>query len=89
MSTRKAPSQDLLPIEAIERHILLMRGCKVILDADLAALYQVPTGALNQAVSRNPARFPEDFMLQLNGAEFENWRSQIVMSNSAGKMGLR
>ena len=57
-------------------------------DRDLAELYQVETRALNQAVRRNPRRFPEEFMFQLNKREFENWRSQIVMSNK-DKMGLR
>jgi hypothetical protein len=58
-------------------------------DADLAALYQVPTRALNQAVSRNIKRFPEDFAFRLSKVELENWRSQIVTSNSSAKMGLR
>jgi len=60
-----------------------------MLDADLAELYQVETRALIQAVKRNLDRFPEDFMFQLNQEELENWRSQIVMSNPAAKMGLR
>jgi ORF6N domain len=60
-----------------------------MLDSDLADLYQVETRALNQAVNRNLARFPEDFMFQLNKEELENWRSQIVISNSGAKMGLR
>ena len=50
-------------------------------DADLAALYQVPTRVLNQAVKRNLSRFPRDFMFQLSHEEIENWRSQIVASN--------
>jgi len=88
MIEKKATSQALVPVEIVERRILLIRGHKVILDADLAALYEV-TRALNQAVRRNIERFPEDFMFQLNKAEFENWRSQIVMSNLGAKMGLR
>jgi hypothetical protein len=55
-----------LPIQLIERRIYLQRGRKVMLDADLAELYQVPTKALNQAVRRNLDRFPEDFMFQLS-----------------------
>jgi len=55
----------LLPTERIERSILLIRGQRVILDADLAALYGVPTKVLNQAVKRNRKRFPEDFMFRL------------------------
>jgi hypothetical protein len=60
-----------------------------MLDSDLAELYGVPTKVLNQAVSRNRDRFPEDFMFQLTKAELENWRSQIVTSNPTAKMGLR
>lgn len=52
-----------------------------MLDRDLAGLYGVTTAALNQAVRRNRARFPPDFMFQLNEREFADWRSQIVMSN--------
>ena len=59
----------LVPIERIAQSILVIRGQKVIIDADLAALYGVPTKALNQAVKRNPARFPEDFMFRLSAAE--------------------
>jgi len=57
-------------------------------DRDLAKLYQVETRILNQAVKRNIQRFPSDFMFQLSKEEFENWKSQIVTSNS-DKMGLR
>jgi hypothetical protein len=60
-----------------------------MLDRDLAALYEVPTKVLNQAVRRNIDRFPEDFAFLLSKPEFENWRSQIVTSNSSAKMGLR
>lgn len=60
-----------------------------MLDRDLAELYEVPTKVLNQAVQRNRKRFPEDFMFQFSKDEFENWRSQIVTSNPAAKMGLR
>jgi ORF6N domain len=86
---KKPASQQLMPLEVIERRIYLVRGHKVMFDFDLAALYQVPTKALNQAVRRNIARFPEDFMFQLTAAELANWRSQIVTSNPAAKMGLR
>ena len=89
MPKQQTTGQNLVPVEIIERRILLIRGHKVMLDTDLAALYQVPTGALNQAVRRNLDRFPEDFMFQLNNAELANWRSQIVISNPAAKMSLR
>ena len=59
-----------------------------MLDRDLAELYDVPTGALNQAVKRNAKRFPERFVFQLSEKEFVNWKSQIVISNSE-RMGLR
>ena len=58
-----------LSIERIEKAIYLIRGEKVMLDRDLAKLYEVPTGALNQAVRRNRERFPEDFLFQLTIAE--------------------
>lgn len=60
---------SISPQIRIERAILVIRGQKVIIDAELAALYGVPTRALNQAVKRNPARFPEDFMFALNAEE--------------------
>jgi hypothetical protein len=80
---------QVTPVEYIERKIYLIRGCKVMLDSDLAELYQVATKVLNQAVRRNIDRFPADFMFQLNDEELENWRSQLVTSNSGAKMGLR
>lgn len=79
----------VIPIVLIERRIYLIRGQKVMLDADLAELYQVPTKVLNQAIRRNLDRFPEDFMFQLSPEELENWRSQIVTSNPSAKMSLR
>lgn len=78
-----------IPIERIARCVYLIRGQKVMLDSDLADLYGVPTKALNQAVTRNIERFPDDFMFQFSKEEMENWRSQIVTSNPAAKMGLR
>lgn len=67
-----------LGINVVQEKILLMRGRKVMLDADLAALYGVPTKALMQAVKRNAARFPSDFVFQLTRAECALLRSQIV-----------
>ena len=64
--------------QAIEPRILLLRGQRVMLDSDLADLYQVEVKALNQAVRRNPARFPADFMFRLTWDEAERSRSQIV-----------
>ncbi len=67
----------------------MVRGERVILDRDLAELYDVPTKALNQAVSRNRERFPEDFMFRLSKEELEFWRSHIVTSNPKARMALR
>ena len=83
MPTKKTSptGQDLIPIEVIERHIFVLRGHRVMLDRDLAALYGVETRALNQAVKRNRDRFPEDFMFQLTIEEatlIAASRSQIV-----------
>jgi hypothetical protein len=64
--------QNLLPVERIERTILVLRGHRVILDRELATLYDVTTGNLNKAVSRNIERFPDDFMFQLSPDEVKN-----------------
>ena len=74
---------------ALEDLIHVIRGRRVMFDADLASLYEVPTKALNQALRRNRERFPEDFAFQLSKEDLENWRSQIVTSNRAARMGLR
>ena len=66
-----------------------IRWQKVMLDSDLARLYQVETKVLNQAVRRNIKRFPEDFMFQLNNKEFANLKSQIVTSSWGGRSILR
>jgi hypothetical protein len=76
------------PAPLIESRIYLIRGQKVLLDSDLAMLYEVETKVLNQAVRRNRERFPADFMFQLTSAEHEALRSQIVTSN-AGRGGRR
>lgn len=64
-----ANKSQLIPVERIERLILLIRGEKVILDRDLAELYGVSTGNLNKVVSRNISRFPKDIMFQLSKEE--------------------
>jgi hypothetical protein len=78
----------LVPSEHIAHSILLLRGQKVLLDADLAELYGVETKVLVQAVKRNLERFPDDFMFQLDAEEFAALRSQSVTSN-AGRGGRR
>ncbi len=65
---------------AIEHMIMTIRGQKVIMDYDLAAIYGVTTKRLNEQVKRNPRRFPKDFMFQLTVEEYENLRSQFVTS---------
>jgi hypothetical protein len=79
----KAPKKAVAarPIESL---IHVIRGQKVMLDADLAALYKVPTKAFNQAVRRNKNRFPTDFMFELSRQEVTNLRSQIVTSSWGG-----
>ena len=78
----------IIPSERIVSNIYIIRNKKVMLDRDIAELYGVKTMVLNQAVKRNIKRFPSDFMFQLDKNEMENWKSQIVISNSE-KMGLR
>jgi hypothetical protein len=88
MDIEKEPG-SLVPAERIEKSILLVRGQKVMLDADIAALYGVETRVLIQAVKRNLDRFPEDFMFQFTGEELNSWRSQIVTSKPSASKGLR
>jgi hypothetical protein len=74
-----------VPAELIERRIFMIRGYKVMIDADLAHLYQVTTGNLNLAVKRNLDRFPEDFMFQLTMKESEVLRLQTAISTRGGR----
>lgn len=73
-----------MELQVIQNKIYEIRGQRVMLDRDLAELYEVQTKVLNQAVKRNIKRFPADFMFQLNKEEFENLRSQIVTSRWGG-----
>ena len=92
------PGQSvLLPSQnEIQRRIYSIRGVQVMLDRDLAQLYQVETKVLNQAVKRNMKRFPDYYMFRLTEEEWNNWKSQFVTSNymsedeiQAIKMGVR
>ena len=83
MATKKT-CRSLITRQYVERAILLIRGEKVLLDADLAVLYGVETKVLIQAVRRNQGRFPKDFMFQLTKKEFSILRSQTVTSSSWG-----
>lgn len=71
------------PVEHIGQSIFIVRGQKVLLDEDLAGLYGIATKVLLQAVKRNGKRFPDDFMIQLNGTEWAALRSQCVTSKAA------
>ena len=73
---------EILSEEKVISKIYLIRGKKVMLDRDLAEMYDVETRVLNQSVKRNIKRFPEDFMFQLTEEELQNWISQNVISNS-------
>jgi len=74
--------KEIIPIQQITQAVRWVRGEKVLLDFDLAALYGVPTKTLNQTVKRNAARFPGDFMFQLSAEETHLLRSQLVTSKS-------
>lgn len=78
----------IVPIETVQERIVVIRGHHVMLDADLAQLYGVPTKVLVQAVRRNIARFPPDFMFRLTSEEFGPLRSQSVTSKE-GRGGRR
>lgn len=75
-------ANSLIPIEAIQNKIFYIRGKKVMLDFDLAELYEVKTFVLNQAVKRNIERFPEDFMFRISEKDFAYLKSQNVISSS-------
>ncbi len=76
----------IIPHEAIQTKILVLRDKKVMLDSDLALLYEVEPRVLNQAVKRNIQRFPADFMFQLTKEEVDSLRSQIVTERAAFKI---
>jgi len=75
--------------EIIMNKIYIVRGQKIMIDRDLAELYNVETKRLKEAVRRNINRFPEDFMFEMTEDELRNWRSQFASSNFSDKMGLR
>jgi len=77
--------EPIVPIEVIERKIYIIRGQKVMLDSDLAELYNITTKVLVQAVKRNLRRFPADFMFQLTNQEVAILRSQFVTSSWGGR----
>lgn len=76
---------DLIALESVTQRILVLRGQKVMLDSDLAELFGVQTKVFNQAVTRNLARFPADFMFQLTDHEHDSLRSQFaILKNGRG-----
>lgn len=84
MAKAKQHITKLIPDEIIINKIYIIRDVKVMLDRDLAAMYEVETKRFNEAVKRNIERFPEDFMFRLTKDEFENLRSQIATSSWGG-----
>lgn len=81
-------NRAVIPLDRVERKILIIRSLRVMIDSDLAALYGVPTKRLNEQVRRNIRRFPRDFMFQLNAREAESLRSQFATSKE-GRGGRR
>jgi ORF6N domain. len=77
----KTKKELMIPDELVMNKIYVIRGKKVMLDEDLAELYQVETKRLNEQVRRNIDRFPDDFMFRLTKKEFENLKSQIATSS--------
>lgn len=75
--------------EAVMNKIYLIRGQKVMIDRDLAELYEVETKRLKESVRRNESRFPKDFMFEMTKKEFENWRTHFASSTKEDKRGLR
>lgn len=88
MPKKKSHAQTSLISEVIEKKIYLIRGQKVILDRDLARIYDVPTFRFNEAVKRNLGRFPDDFMFRLTEEEWKGLISQIAISKK-GRGGRR
>ena len=80
----KSDNSTLIPDEVIMKKIYLLRGSKVMLDRDLADLYEIETKQLKRAVRGNISRFPKDFMFELSPEEFNNLRSQFGTSSWGG-----
>jgi len=81
-------SKEIIPVQRVAQSIRWIRGQKVLLDSDLAALYGVTTGNLNKAVKRNAQRFPSDFMFRLSTQEVQNLRFQFGISRWGGRRAL-
>jgi len=83
---KKPAELGAIDIAAVQSRMLTIRNQQVLLDRDVAALYGVETKEINQAMRNNPGKFPEGFVFQLNGQEFENWKSKILTSNLAWRL---
>jgi hypothetical protein len=83
-----APNKPVLNTKKVQDKIFTIRGLQVILDSDLAEMYQVPTGRVNEQVKRNKERFPDDFMFQLTENEWINLKSQNAISSWGGRRTL-
>jgi ORF6N domain len=86
---KKSTSLATTPASVVSRKIYFLRGMQVMIDADLAQLYGVTTANLNQAVRRNPERFPDDFMFELSRADLESLIFQTGRSKKTGRGGRR
>ena len=84
----RGTAKAALSPQALAGRILVIRGQRVMLDADLAELYEVETKRLNEQVKRNAGRFPADFMFQLSDEEFANLKSQFATSSWGGRRTL-
>jgi len=85
VNAKKTDNQKVIPKDIIIDMIYIIRGHKVMLDSDLADLYGVQTGRLNEQVKRNINRFPKDFMFRLTSQEAENLKSQFAISSWEGE----
>ena len=85
MTKSRDKDSALVPVERITHSILILRGQRVLLDSELAALYGVETRRLNEQVRRNRDRFPADFIFELTGEEFTNLKSQFATSSWGGR----
>src|ERR1044072_4694845 len=85
MPRRPKPASPALPLDAIHRHILIVRDYKVLLDSDLAMLYGVETRRLNEQGPLNRERFPSDFLIELTAKDLTNLMSQIATSSWGGR----
>lgn len=79
------PKKSLLTSQNVKNRIFTIRGVQVILDSDLAEMYHVTTGRINEQVKRNPERFPNDFMFQLSDSEWQNLKSQNAIASWGGR----